>query len=148
MDRPLTEGGRIFYILNMKPVRTAGRCLRIAIAMAFGFMSLGHGPIMSFAHAAKPDAAAHGSAHASAHQHGATAHAHHDHDAAGASHDAVAADETAGCNAFGCFITVGTAAIEPPPQAMMPIGKLLPPLAPASLPIFPEPADPPPRLHG
>ena len=132
----------------MKSVRTAGRCLRVAIAMAFGFMSLGHGPIMSFAHAARPDAVAHGSAHAPAHQHGATGQAHHDRGAAVAPHDAVAADETTGCNAFGCFITVGAAGIEPPPQAMMPIGKLLPPLAPASLPIFTEPADPPPRLHG
>jgi len=128
----------------MKPVRTAGRCLRVAIAMAFGFMSLGHGPIMSFAHAAKPDAVT----HAPAHQHGATGHAHHDHGAAGTVDHAAAADETTGCNAFGCFITVGAAGIEPPPQAMMPIGKLLPPLAPASLPIFPDPADPPPRLHG
>lgn len=131
----------------MKPARTAGRCLRVAIAMAFGFMSLGHGPIMSFAHA-KPVTAAHSSAHAPAHQHGATADAQHDHDAAGASHDGDAADQTTGCNAFGCFITVGAADIVPPPQAMMPIGKLLPPLAPASLPIFTEPADPPPRLHG
>lgn len=136
----------------MKPARTAGRCLRFAIAMVFGFMSLGHGPIMTFAHAAKPGTATHASAHGStpapAHHHDAAAgHGHHGHDAP-APDPATAAHETTNCNAFGCFITVGAAAIEPPPQAMMPIGKLLPPPAPASQPAFTEPADPPPRLPG
>lgn len=112
------------------------------MAMLFGFMSLGHGPIMTFAHAGKHDATV-------------TAVQHHD----GASHhghglgcdepasEPLAADRSA-CNPFGCFITVGAADVEPPPQAMTPIGKLVPPPLPAALPGFTEPADPPPRLHG
>lgn len=36
----------------MNTRRMGCRLLRIAVAMVFGFMSLGHGPVMTFAHAA------------------------------------------------------------------------------------------------
>lgn len=117
--------------------------IRLALAMAFGFMSLGHGPIMTFAHAGKAE----GAPAAAAHHHGAAA-SHHGHDATDADGHPAATEQTEVCNAFGCFITVGVIAIEPPPQALLPIGKLAPPPSPAALPAFTEPADPPPRLHG
>jgi hypothetical protein len=126
----------------MKPARTAGRLIRIAMATVFGFMNLGHGPIMTFAHTAKHETAA---VVAPVHHH-AAAHQHHD---PGPEHHipAAVADQPLACNAFGCFITVGAIVVQAPSQELMPIGKLLPPPSRASLPADSEPADPPPRLH-
>lgn len=126
--------------------RPAQRWLRIALAVAFGFMNLGHGPIMTFAHAG---------AHAGMHDNATTTsashhdHAHHQQHATVDGSDAGAADDThpPGCNAFGCFITVGPALIGHREPAMLPIGKLQPPQRPAIAPDAPEPADPPPRFH-
>jgi hypothetical protein len=127
----------------MKPARTAGRWISVAMAMVFGFMNLGHGPIMSFAHTVKHETA---SVAASAHHH-AAALQHHEPD--GDQHEpAAAADQPTNCNAFGCFTTVGVIAVEATVQELMPIGKLLPPPFPPALAIFTEPAEPPPRLHG
>jgi hypothetical protein len=131
------------HIASMTPAQTAGRWVRIAMAMAFGFMNLGHGPIMTFAHAGKHDIASvaappahHGNDH------------HHHHPAGDDDGSAPAADRPAACNAFGCFITVGPAVVDDRRPVLLPIGKLVPPTAAEGSPDTPEPADPPPRLHG
>jgi hypothetical protein len=145
----------------MNAKRMKRRWLRIAVAMTFGFMSLGHGPVMTFAHAA-PHApgtpAGHHAAAPGAHEHHAapatgTAVPCDDQDAVtdhepaeallqGPMHDA------APCNAFGCFISVGAPQAAAPVPGIRLLGKLKP-LPPAAVsPAYSEPADPPPRLHG
>jgi len=113
------------------------------MAMVFGFMSLGHGPVMSFAKA--DDMAAHS-------MHGHSAAHHH----AMAAEHAMPADETApgtaspdvspaGCQAFGCFVLMSPACV----AAATVIAILLDTLAPQPVeqivPAAQEPADPPPR---
>jgi len=126
----------------MTRFRTSGRWFRIAIAVAFGFMSLGHGPIMTFAHAGA----------AGAHDHAIHAPAEHtgDHQTTDADdcHEAVpAVHDVMFCNAFGCFISVAAAPVTAPSQQSAPIGKLLPAALQPGFAASLEPADPPPRLH-
>jgi hypothetical protein len=132
----------------MKLAYIAGRWTRLVMAMSFGFMILGHGPIMTFAHAAKHQT----SGAASITHHHATAHEHAGHEQHELDVDHHPSPPPAGnpmvCNAFGCFITVRPVVVETPAQELMPIGKLLPVPPSATLPIFTEPAVPPPRLHG
>jgi hypothetical protein len=128
----------------MTRFRTPGRWFRIAIAVAFGFMSLGHGPIMTFAHAAKPIPASHDGIHAVAHHD----HAGH-HQTADAEDDSqAAAHEFMVCNAFGCFVTVAAPPVNAPSQQTASLGKLSPAALQPGLATSLEPADPPPRLHG
>lgn len=126
--------------------RPACRWLRIALAVVFGFMTLGHGPIMTFAHAGQ-----HGTASVSAPTHHDHGHQHHGHahPVAGDEHHGVtgSTDQPSACNAFGCFITVAAIAIAERQPVLLPIGKLRPAPLPAGTPDAPEPADPPPRLH-
>lgn len=124
-----------------------GRWLRIAVALIFGVMNLGHGPIMTFAHAGKHHAPI---AAAPAHHHAAVGHdAHSRHHQHGDIDAAMAMDTepSAPCNAFGCFVLVEAAAVQAPAQAMLPIGKLKLPPPPTSAPFFAELVDPPPRRH-
>jgi hypothetical protein len=136
----------------MKLARIAGRWMRLVTVMSFGFMTLGHGPIMTFAHAAKHDTSTVASVthhHAAAHDRAAHDHASHQHHGLDIDHDLSppATDNPMVCNAFGCFIAVRPV-VQTPAQELMPIGKLLPVPPSITLPIFTEPADPPPRLHG
>jgi hypothetical protein len=125
--------------------RLTSRWLRVALAVAFGFMNLGHGPIMTFAHAGQRDAAP---ASVSA-QHGHGQHGHASHRVAADEDDGPAAspEQPTACNAFGCFITVAAFAVVERQPVLLPIGKLHPEPRPAGTPDTPEPADPPPRLH-
>jgi hypothetical protein len=116
---------------QMVHMRSPGRgLLRAAMAVVFGFMSLVHGPVMTFAKAS-PAPAHHASHHG----------AHHDH--------AAPAEESQPpvCYAFGCFIALEALALREPAAILNPIGVLSPALADALRAEDIEPAVPPPRLH-
>jgi hypothetical protein len=109
--------------------------LRTAIAVVFGFMSLVHGPVMTFAKGTA------GSAH-----HGVNA---------GGPHHAAPVDDPAPaepasapvCYAFGCFIGLDAVALAVPAATLSPTGPLFPAPAAALRAGDIEPAVPPPRLH-
>ena len=118
-------------------MRTRGTgLLRIAVAAVFGFMSLLHGPVMTFAIAAAPPA------------HHAMAHAGHHHDTA-PQDDAQPAD--AGvvpvCNAFGCLIALESLPARVPAASFVPLGAVTPGIASTMRATDIEPATPPPRLR-
>jgi hypothetical protein len=135
----------------MRPVRTANALFRVLIAAAFGFMSLGHAPVMAFARASQPivaqDIAVEQSA--SHHHHGAV----HGHHAAvpGQTDDALPAapapEGAAICSAVACFVVIAPAAVGEPASDLLPLGKLSPALARAMVPSGPDPLVPPPRLQ-
>ena len=115
--------------------------LRTAIAVVFGFMSLVHGPVMTFAKGAR--APAHHAMNAGGPHHGMD----HDH------HRTAPVDRPAEpasapvCYAFGCFIGLDAVALGAPTASLSPIGTLFPAPAAALLAGDIEPAVPPPRLH-
>ena len=123
-------------------MRTNGRgLLRTAIAVVFGFMSLVHGPVMTFAKGAP--ARAHHVMNAGGPHHGIN----HDHHAAPV--DSPSPTEPASapvCYAFGCFIGLDAVALGAPAASLSPIGTLFP--APAAVLCAGdiEPAVPPPRI--
>ena len=112
------------------------------MAVVFGFMSLVHGPVMTFAHA--NPAGAHSSSNAVG-QHRA-AHHHHDSTSPAASPFPAEPQSPTVCYAFGCFIALGVVALNAPVAIRNPIGELFPAPAPALLASDIEPAIPPPRL--
>jgi hypothetical protein len=121
-------------IVNM---RTPGRgLLRAAMAVVFGFMSLVHGPVMTFAKAG-PAPAPHASHHS----------AHHDHAAPAEGSQPAKPDSPPVCYAFGCFIALDAVALRAPAAILNPIGALSPTPADALLAEDIEPAVPPPRLQ-
>ena len=122
----------------MVPMRTPGRgLLRAAMAVVFGFMSLVHGPVMTFAKAGLA------SAHHASHHGGA-----HHHQAAPAEDSQPAKpDSPPVCYAFGCFIALDAVLLRTPTAILNPIGVLSPAPADALLAEDIEPAVPPPRLH-
>ncbi len=125
------------------------------MALAFGFMSLAHGPLMAFAAPASDSAphAHHGPADPAHHDGAAAPAAAHDHSghSHAAAHDGhalpAAPDASAACNSFDCCTAVAPPAIAAPALGASPLETLaaLPPrrISPAGL----EPADPPPRLQ-
>ncbi len=126
----------------MRANRHGMRLVRILIAAAFGFMSLGHGPVMAFA---KSGPAGHHQA-ANAHQHHAATpsgeHAMH--------HHAGLPDEPDGkpaCYALGCFTAVSTLPDYEPKTDAVPLDKLTSQPPRDFTRLFQEPADPPPRLQ-
>ena len=124
-------------------MRTQGRgLLRTAIAVVFGFMSLVHGPVMTFAKG--NPAPAHRVMNAGGPHHGIN----HDHHAAPV--DSPSPTEPASapvCYAFGCFIGLDAVALSAPAVSLSRIGTLFPAPAAALLAGDIEPAVPPPRLH-
>jgi len=106
------------------------------MAVVFGFMSLVHGPVMTFAKAGP--APAHHANHHGAHHHQATP-----------AEDSQPAkpDSPPVCYAFGCFIALDAVALRAPAAILNPIGALAPALADALHAEDIEPALPPPRLH-
>ena len=141
---PCTGAGNLpdrIYIASMRSNRPAAALRRIVLAAVLCFMSLGHGPLMAFAHARAAPIQHHMN---SAEQ----AHAHHQ-PAAGAYHQS--APLTPGmattCYAVGCFVSLASHAIGVPAANLTPVGKL-PPVAARMIVATPvEPADPPPRLQ-
>ena len=111
--------------------------LRTAMAVVFGFMSLLHGPVMTFAKASP-----------AAEHHAMAGHGAHQHHGAPAGPSLPAKPDTAPvCYAFGCFIALDAVALRVPAAILNPIGALLPAPADAMLAGDIEPAVPPPRLH-
>lgn len=123
----------VAYISRM---RARGRgLLGTAMAVVFGFMSLFHGPVMTFAKASP--APAHHMSH------------HVDHHRAPPARDSQPAkpDSTPVCYAFGCFIALGAVALRPPASILNPIGALSPAPVEALHAGHIEPPVPPPRLN-
>jgi hypothetical protein len=107
--------------------------LRTTLAVVFGFMSLAHAPIMTFARA---DAAV------AQHQMQIIPRQHqHDHSIpAPAEHRPI-------CNAAGCFVLVAPPTVIAPAVELFPGATLIPATPRPLLSTSPEPADPPPRLQ-
>ncbi len=125
---------RVPYIV---PMRSLGRgLLRAAMAVVFGFMSLMHGPVMTFAKA--DSAPAHHVSH-----HGAR----HHHAAPAEDSQPTKPDLPPVCYAFGCFIALNAVALREPPAILNPIGVLSPAPTDALRAEDVEPAIPPPRFH-
>ena len=124
----------------MHPVRSTAPMLRLALALVFGFMSLGHGPVMTLAAAGHADHAMH--RHASP----APGHSVHDHSAPGSSDASALPQSQPPCQGFGCFLGVSPAFAVP---AAFPVflSMLSPGLSDRIAPAPPEPADRPPRLQ-
>jgi hypothetical protein len=112
--------------------------LRAALAVIFGLMSVAHGPVMTFAKT-QPDAGHHAmsaSKHPSAHHHSASP----DEPSARSMPDAAPV-----CYAFGCFVALAIG-VGAPAGSFEAIGTLLPNAPDAMVPVYLDPADPPPRL--
>jgi hypothetical protein len=120
----------------MRMRRPTNGLLRTAMAVVFGFMSLVHGPVMTFAKAS-PAPAQHASHHG----------AHHHHNAPSEGSLPANPDSAPVCYAFGCFIALDAVALRAPAAVLNPIGALSPAPAAALLAGNIEPAVPPPRLH-
>ena len=124
-------------------MRTRGTgLLRIALATVFGFMSLVHGPVMTFAKASP--APAHHDMSARGHHHGLH---HRDHAMPADSSLPAKPDPAPVCYAFGCFVALDAAALGAPSAILNPIGTLSPAPAAALRAGDIKPAVPPPRLH-
>ena len=116
----------------------ANALVRTAVAVVFGFMSLWHGPIMSFAKA-NPDAAHHvvnAGDDIAKHHHPAA----HEQQSAPSVPDVVPV-----CYALGCFVALESLAIDAPVANLTAIGTLSPAPAHAMVPAYLGPANPPPR---
>src|SRR4051812_18354955 len=113
--------------------------VRTAVAAVFGFMSLVHGPVMTFAKA-NPITVNHVMNTGGPHP-GSQSHHHH--------HTGPADNQTPAsapvCYAFACFIALGALAQSAPPVSVTPMGPLLPAPAAVLLAGLIEPPVPPPR---
>jgi len=125
----------------MRSLRTTGPLFRALLAVVFGFMSLAHVPIMSFANASTMPRHHVSSIAAPAHSH----HQHQQHLALPGS--AALPDGTGICTGLGCFQAVSPASVCAPVAYFSPAGKLVPASAVTMSPAMPDPAVPPPRLQ-
>jgi hypothetical protein len=132
----------------MRPVCTTSALFRVVLAVAFGFMSLGHAPVMAFAKTHQSTAVVQAE-----HQHHQAA-PRGQHDPAQMSMDRATAPDghdtqcPAVCSAIACFVMISPAAAGAPASLLLlPLGKLLPEPARAMLPAGPDPLLPPPRLQ-
>lgn len=123
-------------VAYMSPMRTSGRgLLRTAMAAVFGFMSLLHGPVMTFAKAG-PAPVPHVSHHVG-----------HHHEAPTQNSQRAKPDPAPICNAFGCFVALDAVALSAPAAVFSPIGALSPAPTDALRAGHIEPPVPPPRLN-
>src|SRR5687767_5412591 len=101
----------------MRPNRPAVALCRIVLAALFGFMSLGHGPLMTFSHA-------HGAPlpHSQVAQH----HEHGHHEPTSSRAEASLPEQAPACYAVGCFISLAALPIGEPPATLVPLARLLP----------------------
>ena len=128
------------HMVRMHPGRPANIPFRVALAVVFGFMSLLHGPVMTFAKA-NPDIAhlaESAGGHAAGHHHPAA----HGEQSAPSMPDAVPV-----CYSLGCFVALESFVIGAPAASLIPIGTLSPTAARALVPAYLDPAVPPPRLQ-
>jgi hypothetical protein len=135
----------------MRLVRTANALFRVILAAAFGFMSLGHAPVMAFARASQPTVVQGDTfGQVAGHHHHAVAQGHHavtlgqtdDASPASPAHEGAAI-----CNAVACFVVIAPAAVVEPASDLHSLGELFPALASAMVPSAPDPLVPPPRLQ-
>jgi hypothetical protein len=131
----------------MRPVRMANTLLRVILAVSFGFMSLGHGPVMAFAKAKASSAGREMPAAPIA------AHHHHHHGAApatAAEQEPLAApvhERAAVCYSAGCFVAVAPVAAGAPDSRFSLLEQLRAAPARALIPSILDPLVPPPRLQ-
>ena len=113
--------------------------LRTALAAVFAFMTLFHGPVMTFAKASPVHHAMHAT------QAGHAAHHHHE----GMPQREAPADPATipACFAFGCFVVMESLPVQLPVTLLNLIGGLLPGIARPMRPSDMEPPVPPPRLQ-
>ena len=107
----------------------------MAMAVVFGFMSLFHGPVMTFAKASPAPA------------HHVSHHVVHHHEAPAQDSQPAKPDSAAVCYAFGCFIALDAVALRAPAAIFNPIGALSPAPTDALRAGHIEPPVPPPRLN-
>lgn len=107
------------------------------MAVLFGFMSLVHGPVITFAKAGPAHHHVAAATHAAHHQH----HAVPDEQPPAGEHDAVP-----GCYGFGCFVAVDAVPVRAPAAVLFFVGMISPAPADVLLAGTIEPAVPPPRL--
>jgi hypothetical protein len=138
LGKLLGRNTKFHHLYCMRTRRLTSGLLRTALAVVFGFVSLLHGPVMTFAHVAAPAPVHHAT--------DAGRHVHHQHGTAG---DAVPVKDAtmAGCNAFGCLIAVEAMPARAPAAILMLLGALSPGIASAMLAADIEPIVPPPRLR-
>jgi len=117
---------------------TNGRFFRIALAVLFAFMTLFHGPVMTFAKPASPppettrlNQAGH----------------HHHHGTMPEQRQPADTATLPACNGVGCFVLIEAFAVRLPAAFSKPIGTLSPGIAPAMRAAEIEPSVPPPRLQ-
>jgi len=113
--------------------------------VAFGFMSLAHGPVMAFAGAGMP---------AQQHVTSVVAHDHHSrshHQPQAHRNEQQTSPALPGspalCYAQGCFTAVSPTVIAAPPTPSVPLGKLVAAPPRVLIATLLDPADPPPRLQ-
>jgi hypothetical protein len=124
----------------MRQGRTAKTLLRAAFAALFGFVSLAHGPVMTFAQAQAAPMHRHDPAPAPAASH------HHHHADTVADRQALPPLPDTICHALACFTSLGSPAVASPDWVRVPLGQLFPAVARVLTPATADPADPPPRL--
>ena len=117
--------------------RPAVALRRIALAVVFGFMSLGHGPLMAFAHARAAPVQHHMISHEQTHIHHQPA----------AEPALLTPGMSTACYAVGCFVSLASHAIGVPAASLTPLEKLSPTAARMIVATLVKPADPPPRLQ-
>jgi hypothetical protein len=130
----------------MRLVRTANFLLRVILALSFGVMSLGHGPIMAFAKAKAPSATHEMSASpiAGHHHHSAeppAAAGEHEHSAPPVH------DRAAVCYSAGCFVAVAPVPAGSADSLISLLEQLRAAPAHALMPSILDPLVPPPRLQ-
>jgi hypothetical protein len=125
----------------MRSNRPAAALRRIVLAVVFGFMSLGHGPLMAFAHARAAPVQHHMIGDEQAHAHHQPA-AEGYHQPAPSTHGMATA-----CYAVGCFVSLASPEIGAPALNLTLVGKLSPAVARVIVVAPAEPVDPPPRLQ-
>jgi hypothetical protein len=130
----------------MRPVRTANFLLRVILALSFGVMSLGHGPIMAFAKAKAPSAT-----HETPAAPIAVHHHHGTQPAAGAGEHERSAppvhERAAICYSAGCFVAVAPVPAGSADSLISLLEQLRAAPADALMPSILDPLVPPPRLQ-
>lgn len=130
----------------MRPVLTANALARMILALVFGFMSLAHGPVMTFAKASSPSAVHDlASGPPSSHHHHAAPQALgelDDEQLVPRPHQGPAT-----CYSAGCFVAVASIPIRAPTTHLCVLERMRAAPPDALVSVIIDPLVPPPRLH-